>query len=160
MWWWKVSNMRGQSVVEYMLIVAAALTIFASIAYAAVINPSQKNSNDETLRSQARSACDSISNAINDVYSNSRGAVRTVYVQLPSEWNIYLTKNPPRLTLGVLTSQGAENVSENLRYSFDNSLEKIASGNYAVIVDWWNNEEQISMSGNRIYIYINPSVGS
>jgi len=154
-----VSSVRGQSVVEYMLIVAAALTIFASVAYTVVINPSQKNSNDEMLRSQARSACDAISDAINDVYSNSWGAARTVHVPLPGEWNIYLAKNPPRLTLDVLTSRGAENVSENLRYSFDNSLEHIASGNYTVIVNWWDNEEQIIMSGNKIYIHINPSGG-
>lgn len=151
-----MSSVRGQTVVEYMLIVAVALTVFASMAYAVITNPSQKNSNDEMLRSQARSACDAISGAINDVYSNSMGAARTVYVSLPDMWDIYLAKNPPRLTLGVRTSRGAENLSENLRYSFDNSLKNIAGGNYAVIVDWWDNDERIAMSGNRIYIHINP----
>ena len=151
-----MSSMRGQSAVEYMLIVAVALTIFATVTYTTILSPSQKNSNDEMLRSQAKSACDAISDAINDVYSNNSGATRTVYVSLPSEWNIYLTKNPPCLTLNVLTSQGTENISENLRYSLDNSLVHIAGGNYTVIVDWWDNNEKTIMSDNKIYIHINP----
>ncbi len=154
-----MSSTRGQSAVEYMLIVAAALIIFASVTYTMILSPSQKNSNDEMTRSQARLACDAISDAINDIYSNSSGAARTIYVSLSSEWNIYLTKNTSCLTLSVLTSRGIENVSENLRYSLDDSLVHIASGNYAVIVDWWDNKEKIVMSDNKIYIHINPLGG-
>lgn len=149
--------MRGQAAVEYMLIAAAVFAIFGSITFAFMINPSQRGSDDTTRRAQVESACNAISNALNDVYSNAQGATKTVAVSMAGVWNISFVKNPPSLKMSISTSSGTENVYEDLRYSFDNSLTNIPSGNYTVIVEWWENKaEQVVKSGTKIYIRINP----
>ena len=148
--------MRGQAAVEYMLIAAAVFAIFGSITFAFMINPSQRGSDDTTRRAQIESACNAISDALNDVYSNAQGATRTVTVSLADTWSISFVKNPPSLRMSISTSYGTENVYENLRYSFNSSLTNIPSGSYTVIVAWENTAEQIVRSGTKIYIRINP----
>jgi hypothetical protein len=125
-----------------------------------VINPSSEGAGDVLHVSQARSTCDAIADAINGVYSNARGATRTAWVHLSSTWDLWMTKNPTKLGVGIRVSYGVENVVENLRYAFDNSLSNIPAGDYAVIVDWpTDDEEGITMVGNKIYIHINPPTG-
>lgn len=152
--------MRGQSSLEYMLIIGVALIVLASITIIRVINPASEGAGDVMHVSQARSTCDAIADAINGVYGNAQGATRTAWVSLSSTWDLWMTKNPPKLGLGIRVSYGIENVDDNLRYAFDNSLSNIPAGGYAVIVDWpTDDEEGITMVGNKIYIRINPPTG-
>lgn len=152
--------MRGQSSLEYVLIIGVALIVLASVTIIRVINPASEGAGDVMRVSQARSTCDAIADAINGVYGNARGATRTAWVHLSSTWDLWMTKNPPKLRLGIRVSYGIENVDGNLRYSFDNSLSGIPAGSYAVIVDWpADGKEGITMVGNKIYIRINPPTG-
>ncbi len=152
--------MRGQASIEYMVIVAVALAIFASVTFAQIINPTSEASRDILRVSQARSACDAIANAINSVYGNAEGATKTVSVILLATWNLQLIESPSTLRLGIQTSRGIENIESNLRYAFDNSLLNISAGSYTVIVEWSSVRDQgidnRAIENNKIYIYINP----
>ena len=149
--------MRGQSSLEYLLIIGVALIILASITIIRVINPAYEDSSDVMRVSQARSTCDSIADMINGVYGDAQGATRTTLVHLSGTWNLRMTKNPPKLLLSISVSYGTENLDDNLRYSFDGSLLSIPGGSYPVIVDWPSNgNEGLSMVDNKIYIHINP----
>jgi hypothetical protein len=150
---------RGQSSLEYILIIGLALIVLASITLAKMINPASEDAGDVIRVSQARSACDAIADAINGVYGNALGATRTTWVYLSDTWDLRITKNPPKLRLSVTVSYGVENVDDNLMYAFDNSLLGIPAGNYAVIVDWPGSIEGVTRTDNNIYIYINPPTG-
>jgi len=151
---------RGQVSLEYLLIIGLALIVLASITVAKMINPTSEGAGDVMRVSQARSMCDAIADAINGVYGNAQGATRTVWVHLSGTWDLWITKNPPKLWLGIRISYGTENVDDNLRYAFDNSLLNIPAGSYPVIVDWpTNGEDGITMVDNKIYIHINPPTG-
>jgi len=151
---------RGQSSLEYILIIGVALIVLASVTIIQVINPASEGAGDVMRVSQARSTCDVIADALNGVYGNAQGATRTVSVHLSDTWDLRMTRNPPKLGLGIRVSNGIENVDDNLRYAFDNSLLNIPAGGYTVIVDWpTDDEEGITMVGNKIYIHINPPTG-
>jgi hypothetical protein len=151
---------RGQSSLEYLLIIGVALIILASITVIRVINPASEGSSDVMRVSQARSTCDSIADMINGVYGDAQGATRTIVVHLSGTWNLRMTKSPANLSLSISVSYGTENLVDNLRYSFNGSLLTIPGGSYPVIVDWPSNgNEGISMMDNKIYIHINPPTG-
>ena len=152
--------MRGQSSLEYMLIIGLALIVLASITVARMVNPASESGGDVMRISQARSACDAIADAINDVYGSAEGATRTVWVRLSDTWDLCTTKNPPKLRLSVGTSAGVENLESDLWYGIDNSLLNIPAGSYAVIVDWPAGGEQgVTRVGDKIFIHIDPPTG-
>lgn len=148
--------MRGQSSLEYMLIIGVALIVLASITITKIINPASEGAGDVMRVSQARSACDAIAGAIDGVYGNAQGATRTVWIYLSDVWDLQIFEDPPKLRLSIRTSGGIENVEDNLRYGFDDSLLDIPAGNYAMIVDWPTDEEGLTRQDNKIYIHINP----
>ncbi len=152
--------MRGQSAIEYVLILAAVMTVFASVTVFQMVDPASEASDDALRVARARSACDLIAGAINSVYANGEGAVRSVGVHLPTIENFGIIGDPPELRLQVWTTEGTENVADNLRYGFDNFLLNIPSGNYTVIVEWTSEEDEgicgENIAGDKIYIYINP----
>jgi hypothetical protein len=151
---------RGQSSLEYLLIIGVALIILASITVVRVINPASEGSSDVMRVSQARSTCDSIADMINGVYGDAQGATRTTVVHLSGTWDLRMTKNPAKLSLSIDVSYGTENLDDNLRYSFDGSLLTIPGGSYPVIVDWPSSgNEGVSMMDNKIYINIKPPTG-
>lgn len=148
--------MRGQSSLEYLLIIGVVFIMLASITVAKIINPASEGAGDVMRVSQARSACDAIVDAINGVYGNAQGATRTVWIYLSDIWDLQVFGNPPKLRLSIGTSYGTENVEDNLRYGFDNSLLDIPAGNYTVIVDWPADGEGLTRSDDKIYVHINP----
>lgn len=156
--------MRGQSAVEYLLIFSSVLVIFAAVTFGQMINPAQEAARDTLYLSQARSAADAIAGAINTVYSNGRGAVKSVSVSMSSSWSLQLDNVKNKLRIIIETSRGNENVEDNLQYGIDNyhSLSGIPSGTYTVIVEWPDNSgvlENINSSvlaDKKIYIYIRP----
>ena len=152
--------MRGQSSLEYILIIGVALIVLASITVARMVNPASESAGDVMIVSQARSACDTIADAINDVYGNAQGATKTVWVHLSEAWDLRTTKGPLKLRLSIGTSAGVENLESDLWYGFDNSLLNIPAGGYTVIVDWpIDGEEGIMRVNDKIYIHINPPAG-
>jgi len=152
--------MRGQSAIEYVLILAAVMTVFASVTVFQMIDPASDASDDALRVARARSACDLIAGAINSVYANGEGAVKSVGVYLPTIENFGIIEDPPELRIQVLTSERVENVVGDLEYGFDNFLLNIPSGNYTVIVEWTSEEDEgingENIADDKIYIYINP----
>ncbi len=156
--------MRGQSAVEYLLIFSSVLVIIAAVTFGQMINPAQEAARDTLYLSQARSAADAIAGAINTVYSNERGAVKSVSVSMSNGWALQLDNVKNKLRIIIETSRGNENVEDNLQYGIDNyhSLSDIPVGTYTVIVEWPDNSgvlENINsdaLSDKKIYIYIQP----
>jgi len=159
--------MKGQAATEYLLIFAVMLAIFTAVTWAQMINPAQEAGGDALYLSQARSATDAIAGAINSVYCNGRGAVKSVSLSMDHSWSLQLDNSQNKLRIVVQTSQGTENVEDNLRYKIDNyhSLSNISAGTYTVIVVWPENTqipENIdgsSIGNNKVYIYIGPCGG-
>ncbi|MDI6643337.1 MAG: hypothetical protein QMD95_04755 [Candidatus Hodarchaeaceae archaeon] len=156
--------MRGQTAVEYLLVFSTALVLFASVTMAQMITPASDAARDSLYLSQARSAADAIAGAIDTVYANGRGAVKSVSFQMDTSWTLQLDNIGNKLRIIVETSKGTENVEDNLRYEVDNyhSLSGITTGTYTVIVEWPENgsiRENINSSAlanKKIYIYIRP----
>jgi len=159
--------MRGQTAIEYLLIFSAVLMIFAAVTFAQMINPTSEAARDTLYLSQARSAADAISGAINTVYANGQGAVRSVSVSMDCGWGVQLDNVENKLRVVVQISQGTKNVEDNLRYKINNShsLSNISSGTYTVIVEWPENEKILesidsrAIGDKKIYIYIRPRGG-
>lgn len=160
--------MRGQSAVEYMFILAAVLGIFAAITVPQMVSPAQRASKDTFLVSQARAAVDAIANAIDGVYANSEGAVMTEVVSLDSGWKLRIDNDPPKLGIGISTSNGTEWVEKDLRYGFynlglgglDNYLPNIPSGSYIIVIErvggGGEGLDGSSLNDGKIYIRIDP----
>ncbi len=156
--------MRGQSAIEYLLIFSTVLVLFATVTLGQMINPGQEAAKDALYLSQARSAVDAIGGAINTVYSDGQGAVKSVSFQIDQSWGLQLDNAENKLRIQIQTSQRSENVEDNLRYEIDNyhSLLNISSGTYTVIVEWPEDgsiSESIdsgALTDKKIYIYIRP----
>ncbi len=158
------SDSRGQSAVEYLIIFSAALALFATVTFTQMINPSSDAANDSLYLSQARTAADSIAGAINVVYANGPGAVKSAAVQMDRSWDIQLdnSKNLVRVTVG--TSTGGENLEDNLLYKLVSfhSLQNLPAGTYTLIVEWPENESfmenlyEDALAGKKIHICIRP----
>ncbi len=156
--------MRGQSAIEYLLIFSAMLAIFATVTLGQMINPAQEAARDAMYLSQARSATDAISGAINTVYGDGQGAVKSVSFQIDQTWGLQLDNVANKLRIQIPTSRGWENVEDNLRYGVDNyhSLSNIPSGTYTVVVEWPDNQQKLeniddqAVGSGKIFIYIRP----
>lgn len=156
--------MRGQSAVEYLLIFSAVLVIFAAVTFGQMINPAQEAARGTLYLSQARSATDAISGAVNSVYANGQGAVKSVSFQMDRSWALQLDNAKNKLRIIIETSTGSENVEDNLWYEIDNyhSLSGIAAGTYTVIVEWpesnsiRENIDSSALVDKKIYIHIRP----
>ncbi|KXA94787.1 hypothetical protein AKJ65_03415 [candidate division MSBL1 archaeon SCGC-AAA259E19] len=150
--------MRGQSSAEFMIIIAAFLVVLASFTVPQIINPARSTSRDVKLASQARFACDEITNAMNGISASGTGAVDSLEVSIPDNWSMVIEKNPTRMKIGVQIDGETVWMEDNLVYGFDDSLRDIPPGSYVVIVER-GGEEGIQKSGDRIYININPIQG-
>ncbi len=157
---------RGQSAVEYLIVFSAALALFATVTFTQMINPSSDAARDTMYLSQARTAADSIAGAINTVYANGRGAVKSISVQIDRDWTIQLdnAKNVIRIT--VATGTGSENLEDNILYKLNGgySLANLPGGTYTVIVEWpENNNACENLHGapenRKIYLSIKPGGG-
>jgi uncharacterized protein (UPF0333 family) len=156
--------MRGQTAVEYLLIFSAVLMIFATVTFAQMITPTSEVARDALYLSQARSAADAIAGAIDTVYANGQGAVRSVNISMDCGWGLQLDNAENKLRIVVQISQGSKNVEDNLRYNIDNfhSLSNISSGTYTVIVEWPENKKILenidgrAIGDKKIYVYIRP----
>ncbi len=149
--------MRGQAAVEYLLIFSAVLVIFATVTFGQMITPTQEAGRDTLHLSQARFAADAISGAINSVYSNEKGAVKSVSFPMDSNWDLQLTEN--KLTISLKTSNGTQNVQSNLKYGFNGSLQNLSAGTYTAIVEWSSDNNSLTPDNYKITINIKPVGG-
>lgn len=149
--------MRGQAAVEYLLIFSVVLVIFATVTFGQMINPAQDAGRDTLYLSQARSAADAIAGAINSVYSNGKGAVKSVSFPMDRNWDLQLTEN--RLTISLEISSGTQNVQSNLKYGFDGSLQNLSAGTYTAIVEWSSVSNSLTQDNYKITINIKPVEG-
>ena len=149
---------------EYLLVFSTVLVLLASVTLAQMITPATNAANDALYLSQAREAADAIAGAIDTVYANGRGAVKSVSFQMDRGWALELDNARDKLRIIIETSKGAENVEDNLRYDIDNyhSLSGITTGTYTVIVEWpedvgvRENIDSSKLADKKIYIYIRP----
>lgn len=157
--------MRGQSAIEYMLVFSVVMVIFAAVTFGQIINPAEKAGRDAQYISQGRAAADAIAGAINLVYANGPGAVKSVSVSMGSSWDLELDNAENKLRITIQTFSGTEEeIEDNLWYAIDNyhSLNNLSLGTYTVIVEWSENKEideniDNSEIGNyKIFIYIKP----
>lgn len=159
--------MRGQTAIEYLLIFSTVLVLFAAVTLGQMINPGKEAANDTLYLSQARSAVDAIGGAIDTVYVNGPGAVKSVSFQMEKSWDLQLDNVENKLRIQIQTSQNTENIEDNLRYEIDNyhSLSDIPIGTYTVIVEWSDNSDMLenidssALADKKIYIYIRPRGG-
>jgi uncharacterized protein (UPF0333 family) len=149
--------MRGQAAVEYLLIFSAVLVIFATVTFGQMINPAKEAGTDTLYLSQARSAADAISGAINSVYSNGKGAVKSVTFPMDHDWDLQLTENELTITLEI--SSGSQNVQSNLKYGFNGSLQNLSTGTYTAIIGWSSANNSLTQDNYKITINIKPVEG-
>lgn len=133
------------------------LVIFATVTFGQMINPAQEAGRDTLYLSQARSAADAIAGAINSVYSNGKGAVKSVSFPMDRNWDLQLTEN--KLTISLEISSGTKNVQSNLKYGFDGSLQNLSAGTYTVIVEWSSVSNSLTQDNYKITINIKPVEG-
>jgi len=156
--------MRGQTAIEYLLVFSAMILLLASVTMVKMINPAKDAASDTLQLSQARSAADAIAGAIDTVYADGKGAVKSVSFYMDGGWSLQLDNIENKLRIIVGTSKGNENVEDNLRYEIDNyhSLSGISSGAYTVIVEWSENKQKLenidgrAVGNGKISIYIRP----
>lgn len=150
--------MRGQAAIEYLLIFAAMLAIFATITWARMINPIQEAGRDTLYLSQARSAADAIAEAMNSVYANGQGAVKSVSFTIDRGWDLYLENagGEENVRMSIKTSERVENIKSSLKYGFNDNLQNLAAGTYTVIVEWSGTNNSLTLDGYKITININP----
>ena len=152
--------MKGQSAIEYVIILGAAMMVLGSVTVYQLVNPSSDASEMGLRRARAESACNAIASAIDSVYANGPGAVKSVVVSLPPLKKLEILRNPPRLVIQFEIYGGVENTEANIKYGFDSSISDVPSGSYAVVVEW--SEEGLEgidsrgLENGKIYIYINP----
>lgn len=149
----------GQTAVEYLIVFSAALVIIALATTTQMIDPAKKNSQDTLYLAQARTAADSIAEAINTVYTNGPGAVKSVSVDLDVAWWVYLENAENSVVISVPTSDSWENLRSTIYYPLDNyhELTSISSGVYTVIVQWpavgtTENLDGTALENDKIYI--------
>jgi len=153
--------MRGQSAVEYLLIFSVVLVIFAVVTLGQMINPAQEAGGDALYLSQARSAADAIAGAVNSVYANGQGAVKSVSFTMDRSWSLYMenVEGEENVRISIETSERIENVRSSLRYGFNDNLQNLSAGTYTVIVEWPGDQENLVKDNYKIHIYINPLKG-
>jgi hypothetical protein len=107
---------------------------------------------------------DAIAGAIDTVYTNGPGAVKSVSFTMDVTWDLQLDNAENKLRITIKSPGGAENVEDNLRYEIDNhhSLSNISVGTYMVIVEWPSNVSVLEgidsseIADEKIFIYIRP----
>ncbi|MEW6592292.1 MAG: hypothetical protein AB1305_01175 [Candidatus Hadarchaeota archaeon] len=153
--------MRGQTAVEYLLVFSTALLLIASVTVAQMTEPASAAAKDTLYLAQARQAVDAVAGAIDAVYSNGPGAVKSVSVQIDTDWILRLDNSDNMVKILVSTSGGTRTLVDNVHYEIDNYRSAdIGSGTYLVIVEWseskLENIDSRYTADNKVYIYIQP----
>jgi len=152
----------GQTAVEYLVVFSAALVFIALATTAAMIDPGKESAQNTLYLSQARNAADSIAEAINTVYINGPGAVKSVGIQMDTGWWIFFDNDSNAVKVSVGISSGTENLQSSVYYPIDNYHSVlVSSGLHTVIVEWPSDpsiaENLFVISENDlVYIYVQP----
>ncbi|MEM2889873.1 MAG: hypothetical protein QW358_00795 [Candidatus Hadarchaeum sp.] len=155
---------KGQSAVEYLTILSAALALMTSVTIAQAINPSKNAAEHSLYVMQAKATASSIAGAIDAVYANGAGASKSLLVKLDCPWTAQMDNSKNVFRIIFCTVSGVENLEVNLRYKIKKQhlLPTIPSGTCTVIVAWSENKnfpEAMHLDlvdGGKIYIYLNP----
>lgn len=146
--------MRGQGSLEYLLTVVVFLTILTSFTIPSMVNPSETTSEKIKSATRARSACDQIASAINNISKSGENATDTKSITLPENWSLEIEKDPPKLKIIIQINDETAKIKNDLDYGFSAS-KKLPHGKYKVIVKK-SSKEKLVKSGDRIKIYLNP----
>lgn len=147
--------MKGQSSVEFLLIVAIFLTVVASTTLPQMINPSRDASDSVQSGAQARNACDRIADTINSIVSSGENSVDSIDVSISDNWKLEMQSSPPKLIIKV--GEEGLTMKNDLKYGFEDS-KSASRGSYIIIVQK-GGVEGVENSGNKISINLNPSSG-
>ena len=127
----------GQTAVEYLTVFSAALVFIAVATTAQMIDPGKEHAQNSLYLSQARAAADSIAEAIDTVYANGPGAVKSIGIQMDTGWKLYLDNLENSVKVEVTLSDSSENLESSLYYPLDNYHSAVVfSGFCTVIVEW------------------------
>ncbi|MFP4005419.1 MAG: hypothetical protein ACLFUR_01715 [Candidatus Hadarchaeia archaeon] len=154
---------RGQSALEFLLVIALFLTVFSAFIIPSFYNPSSEATGNIEGVASARIACDRIAGAVNSV-STSDNAVNSTWISIPNRWSISIDSEPS-LILGVNTTsdRGWENVKGKVAFGPSSGSENINfldPGQYLVVVEQSTEEDSsvfMNNNDNRISIKLNPS---
>lgn len=160
----KSNKQKGQSSVEYLIILSAALALMTSATIVQTINPSKNAADHSLCLTQASAAASSIASAIDTVYANGAGASKNLFVRLNCVWTAQMDNSKNVFRIIFWSVSGAENLEINLQYKMQKQhlLPMISPGVYAVIVVWSENKvfpETMQLDAfdrRKIYIYLNP----
>ncbi|MPL86177.1 hypothetical protein SDC9_32154 [bioreactor metagenome] len=140
-------NNKGQLSIEFLLISFIFILMLVSISL-----PLTEIAIDSSISSvnliETKSEILKIVNSIDDVYSDGVGSKRTLFVEMPRETNLKISKNQilnKGIAIGTLSSL---NDSKTINITFDAiNVDSIMnfkkSTNYKIIIEWPLNNENI-----------------
>lgn len=157
-------NSKGQSAVEYLAILSAALFLMTSITLTQAINPSKDATDSSLYLMQARATVDSIAAAIDTVYTNGAGGSKSLILKMGCVWTAQMDNSKNVFRIIFWTTSGTENLEVTLQYKIqeEHILPRLSPGTYTVIVVWPENKnfpetmQLDATDGRKIYIYLNP----
>lgn len=154
--------MRGQTAIEF-LVCFSALLIFLATGISRMATPVQEAASNTLFLSQGREAVELIGEAIDTVYSNGEGTIRSVNFKMDESWSLTFDHIQNVVCITLKTSQGEENLEKELNYDFENfhALFSLPSGSYLAVVEWSENSENINIDfqEKKIFIEIHPAYG-
>ncbi|MGF7119181.1 class III signal peptide-containing protein [Methanobacterium oryzae] len=132
---------KGQISAEYLLLMVIIILILSSVTIP-LASQSIDASNNVTITSDAKTAVSSIADAVNVVYANGPGAVRTLDVNIPQNGMSFATNenNITLTTVSIKDSNGnAKVVSANTQFAVNNITTTLNEGNHKVNIAWTDN---------------------
>jgi hypothetical protein len=155
--------MRGQTSVEYLLVLSIMLTLIYSISVAGMRDPARRAADNTLSLSQASAAADSMAAAIDAVYANGPGAVMSVGFETNGSWTLQLDNSGGVLRVRLSFASGPKDFDRALAYPIDNFHELTGgSGTYTAIVEWPTEAGAVEeldgseLDNGKIFIRIKP----
>lgn len=151
-------DVKGQVSVEYLLVILVVLIVLGTVTIP-MIGSSVSSSSDVSKASDAKTAVDTIANAVNLVYANGPGAKRTLSVYMPVDstllYNYDKNNNMKVLSMevtGVHTnsinpSSEIKSTSAQVSYKVNIVNPNVSKGWYNnVVVEWELNKDYITVT--------------
>lgn len=128
-------DVKGQVSVEYLLVILVVLLVFGMML-TKVVGPSIEASSDISKTSDAKTAIDTIANAVGIVYANGPGAKRTVSVYIPVTSSVTYNNNALLMAVTGVNTTSNGNIPKTASASVPYQVQ-VVNGN--VNKQWYNN---------------------
>jgi len=150
-------DVKGQVSVEYLLVILVVLIVLGTVTIP-MIGSSVSSSSDVSKASDAKTAVDTIANAVNLVYANGPGSKRTLSVYMPVDTTLVYNKiddNTKVLSMEVTSvhtsstnpSSDVKSTSAQVSYKVNIVNPSVNKGWYNnVVVEWELNKDYITVT--------------